>query len=228
MAIEKTTFSVVDATNKTQLAAWLQENASDYIDEVVIDGEKLYCKKGGNNVLRVAYDASGSAQYKQYFTLYNKVGSAVTILSTEPPSIAVKTSKGIFLRAFAWENTSNINLYNDFFISKTPDGNLAIAAIILCYVNNSNLNHRMCVYDFDSSPSIPVIYSGGSSNATNVYPLISVEMQETSFINIPFANANSHCSDIYQLPYNQYYGQIGKLNDGSKDYFTNGYLALAD
>lgn len=225
MSIIQTTFPTNNvATNKTQLLAWLEANATDYFDSYDTDGDYIICKNGESNVIKIWYTAPYGSGEAYGFTLYNRYGSSVSCTNAFLVSATVKTSKGIFIRAQA---VNEYSIYNDIFISKAENGHIAIAAICFEGQINSHYDRFRC-YDFEDAPSIPTIYASERGNAVSVVSRISTQMAETSLAKIPFYNTVSHFTDVYQLVHNQYYGVYGIINVDGVDYFTNGCIALGD
>ena len=70
MAIVKTTFDS-GSSNLSQVAAWLQANATDYFDDISFSGTAITCTKDGHNAFVMAN--SNTTKYNMYIS--NGIGT---------------------------------------------------------------------------------------------------------------------------------------------------------
>lgn len=219
MAIVKTTFDS-GSSNLSQVAAWLQANATDYFDEITLANSIITCTKDGHTAFVIT---NTEDRYKVYVAN----GSYVTIKS-EVTYYGISTSKGLLLHSIDPNYSSN---NNDIIITKTNEGGLGFA--VIGTVNTGNYDYQQYyVLDFNKTLSFNYKYQGDyiHSSKNSVFSFLSPFTDEnvTSGANVVCKNTDTYLSDVYQLVSNQYFGTYGKIIGESKEYFTNGCLALAD
>lgn len=221
MAIVKTTFDS-GSSNLSQVAAWLQANATDYFDEISFSGTAINCDKDGHTAF-VIKDTSGSR-----YTFYTSSGQSLVVESYNRPLFGVSTSKGLFIRSVGLPNPSYYNM-DDIFITKTDSGELAFVMIALVS-ETSNSSTRFYAFAFDA-PSITYYLKSETSPEPYYMPkyLTFFDDYKTAMSNVVCKNTDSYTPDVYRLTHSEYsYDTTGKITLGDKQYFTNGCFALAD
>lgn len=221
MAIVKTTFDS-GSSNLSQVAAWLQANATDYFDDITLANSIITCTKDGHTALEIR-DTSDSR-----YTFYTSSGQSLVVMSYNRTLFGVSTSKGLFIRSVGLPNSSYYNM-DDIFITKTDSGELAFVMIALIS-EGSNGCARYYAFDFNA-PSITYYLSSGTSPEPYYMPkhLTFFDSDKTSIANIVCKNTDSYTPDVYQMVYSQYsYDTTGIITLDGKQYFTNGCLAIAD
>lgn len=223
MAIVKTTFDS-GSSNLSQVAAWLQANATDYFDEISFSGTAIICEKDGHDAF--AMNDSDTTRYRMYISN----GTSVTLYGGKT-LFGISTSKGLLLRSVGKSDTDKYN-YTDIIITKTNEGGLAfVAAGVAAGPGGSYTSCYYYAIDFNSITLVPWIAT--DSNVTPSYcipnKLTLFDAHKTSMTNIVCKNANSYTPDVYQIDYSQYsYDTTGKFTIDSKEYYTNSCFALAD
>lgn len=221
MAIVKTTFDS-GSSNLSQVAAWLQANATDYFDEITLANSIITCTKDGHTALEIR-DTSNSR-----YTFYTSSGQSLAVVSYGPPLFGVSTSKGLFIRSVGLPNSSYYNM-DDIFITKTDSGELAFVMIALI-AETSNSSAQFYAFAFNA-PSITYYLISGTSPEPYYIPkhLTFFDDYKTAMSNVVCKNTDSYTPDVYRLTHSQYsYDTTSKITLGGKDYFINGCLALAD
>ena len=154
MAIVKTTFAS-GSSNISQVAAWLQANATDYFDEISLSGSTITCTKDGHNAFVIT--STSSSRYR----IYTSNGNNVTFRGDDV-LFGISTSKGLFMRSVGLDDTSYYS-YTDVFITKTDSGNLSF--IVSGIYSGANDNARFYATDFNA-PSIDFwVDSNGASGS---------------------------------------------------------------
>ena len=223
MAIVKTTFDS-GSSNISQVAAWLQANATDYFDEISISGSTITCTKDSHTAFVMTDD--DTARYKMYISN----GKNVTLWG-EKTLFGVSTSKGLHLRSVGKSDTDKYN-YTDIIITKTNEGGLAFVAAGVSA--GSGGSYSSCYYyaiDFNSITLVPWIATDTNVTPSYCIPnkLTLFDAPKTSMTNIVCKNADSYTPDVYQIDYSQYsYDTTGKITIDSKEYYTNSCFAGAD
>ena len=221
MAIVKTTFDS-GSSNLSQVAAWLQENATDYFDEITLANSIITCTKDSHTALEIS-DTSASR-----YTFYTSSGQSLAVVSYDRPLFGVSTSKGLFIRSVGLPNSSYYNM-DDIFITKTDSGELAFVMIAMV-AETSNSSTRFYAFAFDA-PSITYYFTSGTSPSPYYIPkyLTFFDDYKTAMSNVVCKNTDSYTPDVYRLTHSQYsYDTTGVITLDGKDYFTNGCFALAD
>ena len=221
MAIVKTTFDS-GSSNLSQVAAWLQANATDYFDDISFSGTAITCKKDGHDAL-VIKDTSNPR-----YTFCTSNGQRLDAVSSDRPIFGVSTSKGLFIRSVGVPNSSYYNM-DDIFITKTDSGELAFVMIAMI-PETSNSSARFYAFAFDA-PSITYYLKSGTSPAPYYIPkyLTFFDDYKTAMSNVVCKNTDSYTPDVYQMVFSQYsYDTTGVITLDGKKYFINGCFALAD
>lgn len=242
MSIVKTTFSGTNIYDQQQaLLNWLNANASEYFTTIEYDSNSkfLYCDKsaslGNNGALTFSFQPG--APYVG-FVFYNcNSSSGFTSIpmgsfsSSYKPyfDYAIKTNCGMYIN---WR-FSGVSTPNGVFISKSNTGSTYAVYFCIGYSGSSSSS----TYGFLGCADIGTgegdgtrsgnIWAGVYSN----YLYSNATSKQANYTTMtPFVSQvrDVYCPYIYQLHFNQYVGQVGKLTLDNKDYFTNGYIALAD
>jgi hypothetical protein len=223
MAIVKTNFDS-GSSNISQVAAWLQANATDYFDEISISGSTITCTKDSHTAF-VMTDTD-DARYRMYISN----GTNVTLWGGKT-LFGVSTSKGLLLRSVGKSDTDKYN-YTDIIITKTNEDGLAfVAAGVAAGPSGSYSSCYYYAIDFNSITLVPWIATDTNVTPSYCIPnkLTLFDVHKTSMANIMCKNADSYTPDVYQIDYSQYsYDTTGKFTKDGKEYYTNGCFAIAD
>lgn len=223
MAITKTTFDS-GSSNLSQVAAWLQANATDYFDDISFSGTAIICKKDGHDAF--AMNDSDTTRYRMYISN----GTNVTLRGGKT-LFGVSTSKGLLLRSVGKSDTDKYN-YTDIIITKTNEGGLAfVAAGVSAGAGGSYSSCYYYAIDFNSITLVPWIATDTNVTPSYCIPnkLTLFDAHKTSMANIVCKNADSYTPDVYQIDYSQYSDDTtGIITLDGNEYFTNGCFALAD
>lgn len=225
MAITKTTFDS-GSSNLSQVAAWLQANATDYFDEISFSGgTAIICEKDGHTAFVIGNN--NNTRYRMYISN----GANVTLFGNEV-LFGISTSKGLLLRSlYTW----NANSYSDIIITKTDSDNLAFVAAGVGKPSDGASSYASAYYyaiDFDSITLTPWIVTSpampsrqwAQNQITKFY-----QADKTSLANIVCKNTDSYTPDVYQMVFSQYSDDTtGIITLDRKEYFINGCFALAD
>lgn len=219
MAITKTTFAS-GSSNISQVASWLQANATDYFDDISLSGSTITCTKDGHTAFVIT--STSSSRYR----IYTANGNNVTFRG-DNVLFGISTSKGLFMRSVGLSNSSYY-AYTDVFITKTDSGNLSF--IVSGIDSGAQDNARFYATDFNA-PSINFWVDSNGASGSYYIPkyLTRLDADKTSIANVVCKNTDSYTPDVYQMVYSQYaYDTTGIISIGGKDYFTNGCFLLAD
>ena len=220
MAIVKTTFAS-GSSNISQVASWLQANATDYFDEISLSGTTITCTKDGHTAF--AMTSTSSSRYRIYTANANYV-----TFRGDDVLFGISTSKGLFMRSVGLDNPSYYS-YTDVFISKTDSGGLSFVVYGID-AGTQNNNARFYATDFNA-PSIDFWVDSNGASGSYYIPkyLTRLDANKTSIANVVCKNTDSYTPDVYQMVYSQYsYDTTGVITLDGKQYFTNGCLARAD
>lgn len=223
MAITKTTFDS-GSSNLSQVAAWLQANATDYFDDISFSGTAIICTKDGHDAFVIGNTAT--ARYRMYISN----ATNVTLFGDEV-LFGISTSKGLLLRSLY---TYGANNYSDIIITKTDSDNLAFVAVGVGSPKEGSSYASAYYYaiDFDSITLAPWIATSsqmpsrqwGQNQITKFY-----QADKTSLSNIVCKNTNSYTPNVYQIVFSQYSDDTtGVITLDGNEYFINGCFALAD
>lgn len=224
MAIVKTTFDS-GSSNLSQVAAWLQANATDYFDEISFSGgTAIICEKDGHDAF-VMNDIE-TTRYR----IYISNGTNVTLWGGKT-LFGVSTSKGLLLRSVGKSDTDKYN-YTDIIITKTNEGGLAfVAAGVSAGPGGSYSSCYYYAIDFNSITLVPWIATDTNVTPSYCIPnkLTLFDAHKTSMTNIVCKNADSYTPDVYQMVFSQYSDDTtGIITLDGNEYFINGCFALAD
>lgn len=219
MAIVKTTFDS-GTSNLSQVAAWLQANATDYFDKISFSGTAITCEKDGHN----AFVMTGIKDTK--YSMYISNGTNVTFRGDDV-LFGISTSKGLFMRSVGLNNPPYYN-YTDVFISKTDSGNLSF--IVSGIDADTNNYARFYAIDFDAQSIAPWVDSGATLEPYYIPKYLTrLNADKTSIANVVCKNTDSYTPDVYQMVFSQYSDDTtGVITLDGKKYFINGCFALAD
>lgn len=220
MAIVKTTFDS-GSSNISQVAAWLQANATDYFDDISLSSTTITCTKDSHTAFVMT--STSSSRYK----IYTSNGNNVTFCGDDV-LFGISSSKGLFMRSVGLSNPTYYN-YTDVFISKTDSGGLSFVVSGIDAGTDNNFA-RFYVLDFDALSIAPWVDSNAAPTPYYIPKYLTrLNADKTSIANVVCKNTDSYTPDVYQLVYSQYsYDTTGKISIDGKNYFTNGCFALAD
>lgn len=220
MAITKTTFAS-GSSNLSQVAAWLQANATDYFDDISLSGSTITCTKDSHTAFVMTN--STAARYKIYTSNSNNV-----IFRGNDVLFGISTSKGLFMRSVGLDNPAYYT-YTDVFISKTDSGNLSFI-VSGTDAGTDNNYARFYALDFDAQSIAPWVDSAAAPAPYYITKYLTrLNADKTSIANVVCKNTESYTPSVYQMVFSQYsYDTIGIISIGGKDYFTNGCFLLAD
>ena len=225
MAIVKTTFAS-GSSNISQVAAWLQANATDYFDDISLSGTTITCTKDSHTAL-IINGGSSSEKFKMYIS-NGSYGS----LNGSEVLFGISTSKGLLLRSL---NNYGANNYSDIIITKTDSNTLAFVAVGVGKPSDGGSSYASAYYyaiDFDSIALTPWIATSPSTPSrqwaqnqiTKFY-----QADKTSIANIVCKNTGSYTPGVYQMVFSQYSDDTtGIITLDGNEYFINGCFALAD
>lgn len=219
MAIVKTTFDS-GSSNLSQVAAWLQANATDYFDEITLSDTTITCTKDGHTAF--VMNNSDTERYR----IYTANAKNVTFRGGDV-LFGISTSKGLFMRSVGIGN-STYYAYTDVFITKTDSGNLSF--IVSGIDSGAQDNARFYATDFNA-PSIDFWVDSDGASGSHYIPkyLTRLNADKTSIANVVCKNTDSYTPDVYQMVYSQYsYDTTGIITLDGNEYFINGCFALAD
>lgn len=223
MSIVKTNFDS-GSSNLSQVAAWLQANATDYFDEISISGSTITCTKDGHTAFIIT--DTDTTRYKMYISN----GTNATLFGGKT-LFGISTSKGLLLRSLY---TYGANNYSDIIITKTDSDNLAFVAAGIGTPSEGSSYASAYYYaiDFDSLTLTPWIATSpvmpsrqwAQNQITKFY-----QADKTSLANIVCKNTDSYTPNVYQMVFSQYSDDTtGVITLDGKEYFTNGCFLLAD
>lgn len=223
MAIVKTTFDS-GSSNISQVAAWLQANATDYFDEITLANSIITCTKDGHTALIIG------ESYPEVFRMYISNGS-YGILYGDKVLFGISTSKGLLLRSLY---TTGANNYSDIIITKTDNDNLAFVAAGIGKPKEGSSYASAYYYaiDFESLTLTPwIVTSPGTPSRQWAQNEIAkcYQADKTSLANVVCKNTDSYTPDVYQMVFSQYSDDTtGIITLDGNEYFINGCFALAD
>lgn len=247
MAIVKTNFYGSSFENQREdIQNWLVNNASDLFTTIEWDSNSgfLKCDKktefANMGTLSLAFVTTigylGLLFYPNplYSSGYSSVPLSSFLSSNKPKfTYAIKTNCGIYLN-WVFANDSN-RLPNGLFLSRSNSGGIFAAFI---FNNGGSTSFVGCV-DLtlgERTNATFNIFAGGQISqvygSTSASP-ISKPANYTVLTPMVSQQVDSYCPYLYQIHFNQFAGTAsstreGKLTLNKQDYFTNGYIALAD
>ena len=231
MAIIKTAF--VGETRAEQFAevyAWIEENAADLFADISGDSQSgyIWCNKRQDVPMGALTLCPNNGSYIAYLFIpaTNSSGYQVVSMGANNQSIVfefgVKTSKGIYIQWSIGDIPCGI------FVSKAINGD---TFAVYCYYNSSTSDgHFGCanLISGEGSSSSAQMIADGLSSYYIYGNLTSMQAQYTALNPFVSPYAETYCPHIYQLHFNQFVGQSGKLTMNGNSYYANGYFALAD
>lgn len=223
MAIVKTTFDS-GSSNISQVAAWLQANATDYFDDISLSSTTITCTKDSHTAL-IINGGSSSEKFKMYIS-NGSYGS----LNGNEVLFGISTSKGLLLRSL---NIYGANNYSDIIITKTDSNILAFVAVGVGDPSEGSSYASAYYYaiDFDSITLTPWIVTSPAmpSRQWMQSKITLFGADKTSLANIVCKNADSYTPGVYQMVFSQYSDDTtGIITLDGNEYFINGCFALAD
>lgn len=219
MAIEKVYFNISTAENNANdLKEWLLENASDYVDDVVIDNnnnwKRVRLYSGEFEYLNFTYGTSTNAP--STLCLYSQNGvSMLDGAMNEKVGMArfaYKTSCGIFL----YFNSSHI-----IMLSKTDDDSIAV------YSRWQKMHYSASI-GYTSTHFCGMLDTKNSASAYTEYiPDLLFSRDRTVLVPMLFDGGTSS-PDMLIMSCTQYKGSVGTIVANNVKYVTDGYVALRE
>lgn len=234
MAITKVVFTgETRADQYEEVLDFMETYAADLFDDITGDAQsgKIFCNKRTDVPMGALTLCCDTGSYIAY--LFAPRGTSYSVESMSVPSgvkfdYGVATSKGIYIN---WTISSNLpTSRSGIFISKSIN-NTPYA--VFMFFDNTTSNGRMGNVDLgttDVNPDygwISKIWDGYSDfyvcgNST------TMQATYTALNPVVSQYAQSYTPHIYQMHFNQFPQQEGKLTLNGYSYYTNGYFALAD
>lgn len=219
MSIIKTTFRNDSLSlQQPEVKEWLETYASDYFDSISESGTTITCKI--NNITTLEIFFSGTMAYKTYLSNGNDLPAyRGTGLFVE----AVATSKGLCI---TYINSYTSGYKNHLIITK--DINNDIMYVCLGQSSTSSGDNYFLTGLFSKYSWSE--WANGQS-AANLYggkSILGTQAAMTSLVPITDKTWGTYSNGVYLLIFNQYYGQAGQFTIDGVNYYTNGFIALAD
>lgn len=219
MAIEKIYFDVSTAENNANdVKEWLLENASDYVDNIVIDDngswKRVRLYYGEFEYLSFTYGTSTSVQNTLCLYSQNGVSSldGSSDANVEMVQFAYKTSCGIFL----YFNSDHI-----IMLSKTDDDSIAVYSRW----------QKQTPVGYGAYSTTNICKTLDTKNSASVYTELiqnfSITREKTILVPLLFNNGTSS-PDMLLMACSQYKGKVGTIIANDVKYVTDGYVALRD
>lgn len=234
MAIEKVIFTATGSDRATEIATWLQANATEYFDTIEHqeDSYEIKCNIGDVTVLDIkAIDGTGNAYYTA--TLIN--GENKRIANGQKSIIgAYKSSKGICLYLDGASSNSTTDPTTgetyleygggrDIFIFKSNKGNTSFAFNVYAVdAGKGNLYTADTVADSR--------FSRWYGTDSNYYGNIVSKRPLTVLAPLPLGDGGTVAEGVYFTPFTQYKGINNpiRLSADDKDCVYDGAFALEE
>lgn len=233
MAIEKTMFTSTTISGASaEVFEWLKKNAAEYFDSFTKgkddsgeDTDEIICMKNGKKIISIF--GYGTASKNQHFVVYNKEQTpvihswAIYSFNYNPAtfSMAYKTDHGIVL--FPFSVTSGVYRKCALFVSKTEEGELVCASQYFTGYNSGDYAN-IAIIAPESETSV-VANRGYQTRLTDIYK----KSEMTAFCEV-ISRTGKKCPGLYYLPFVQYPDTTAVINDGSKQYISDGFFALEE
>lgn len=240
MAITKTTFTGTSrAEQYSDLLLWLQTNASDYFDSITGNGTQIICKIGELECLTFFMSATTDIIWLQPKHAQG-YGQHTTKLNAKTDTIfnyGVVTSKGLMLD---WIYTSS-SYRCGLFISKNSDGKVCAVALNVEMNTGTSTDNTAywATYDFESNPltNTTAQNAGWTFGRYVIYGHLQMSQPYAQYLTstapctalsgVPLPSG-LYCNNILTIRFSEYWKQSGKLTLNDAEYYTNGFLCLAD
>lgn len=232
MAIEKTIFTASGNDRATEIATWLQANATEYFDTIELqeNGYEVKCNIDEVTVLDIQV-AHSNISAACSVTLIN--GTSQTT-STSNIIGAYKTSKGVCLymggvtAASLTDPSTGESYYQyaggrDIFICKSDKGNTSFAFnIYSSYSGGGNLS--------TADASSDSRFSKWLNNTDTSYELTIGKRPLTVLSPLPLGDGGTVAEGVYFTQFSQYKGINNPiiLSADGKDYVYDGAFALEE
>lgn len=235
MAIEKAIFTASGSDRATEIAAWLQANATEYFDTIELqeNGYEIKCNIDGVTVLDLQVIHSGTTNGIYTATLMNGV---YKLIANAVKNIigAYKTSKGIclYLDGASESSTTDPNTGESYFeygggrdiyICKSDKGNTSFAFnVYSSYGGQGNLYTADTVAD----SRFTKWYDGDNSD----YGRVVTKRPLTVLAPLPLGDGGTVAQGVYFTPFSQYKGINNPviLTANGKNYVYDGAYALEE
>ena len=220
MAITKYYFigQTMDA-QASEMISWLQTNAMDYFDSVVIDNNIITCTIG--NTPACVLDFNGGTSAVNLKILLDNGNSKNSDGRTNIWEYAVKCETGIILKS-----SSTIGAPASFptylYITRTDKNTVLMA----CTMYSSNYGH-FYIGDFTLSPTWQDVYGQADRLYDSSY--YSYYWSITSSITTlsPVASLHgSYAPNLYKVPFCEIPQTVGILSINGMELYTTSYLAM--
>ena len=214
MAITKYVFTGTSITAQaSEMLTWLQANATDFFDSIVMDSNIITCSKNNIDALVLGFDNTTKNIIVTLANGSSKSSDSVSALF----EYAIKTSTGILLK-----NNGTSYFPTFLFVTKTNNDELALA--FTAYVNNYGHFYIGDVFNSEwddvfgnadqlYNPSYYQNYWGIESSLTTLTPLC-------------IKSSATYTPDLNFMRFCEFPQIAGKISIGGVEYYSNGYLAL--
>lgn len=230
MAIVKTQFRNDDlALQAPEVLAWLQANATEYFDSITYDSDnsKIVCEIGTTKALEIFFTASTA------FTAYLNNGASFSGLrGASTPGLfltAVKCNNGICINYYNTAPTSTVERArnNDIVITKDNNGDVTFVSYHQETTGTSAGMH------FTSGTFTKFAFNDwfGSFSPTDAIAsgkYMGIQTALTSLIPMVDKTYPIYTPNCYRLYFNQYFGTEGQFTIDGTNYYTTGFVAIAD
>ena len=229
MAIVKTQFRNDDlALQAPEVLAWLQANATEYFNSITYDSNnsKIVCEIGETKALEVFFTGTTA------FTAYLNNGVSFSGMRGATPGLfltGVVCSNGICLNYYNTSPaTSNERArYNDVIITKDNNGDVTFVSF---HQETTGTGAGM---HFTSGTFTNFAFNdwyGGFSPADAIASGKNMGIQTTLSSLIPMVDKTYpiYTPNCYRLYFNQYFGTEGQFTIDGTNYYTTGFVAIAD
>ena len=247
MSIVKTNFYGSSFENQREdIQNWLVNNASDLFTTIEWDSNAgfLKCDKktefANMGTLSLAFVTTiGYLGFLYYPNTAATSGYSTVPLSSFSSSnkprytYAIKTNCGIYLN-WVFANDS-YRLPNGLFLSRSTSDGIFVAFI---FNHGGSTSFVGCMDLTAGEPNSNPFNIVADRQISNVYGQsttspISTPANYTVLTPMVSPTTDSYCPYLYQMHFSQFAGRAistheGKLTLNNQDYFTNGYIALAD
>lgn len=227
MAIVKTQFRNDDlALQAPEVLAWLQANATEYFDSITYDNDnsKIVCEIGTTKALEIFFTGSTA------FTAYLSNGVSFSGLRGSPPGLfltGVICNNGLCLNYYNNTPTADRAKYNDIIITKDNNGDVTF---ISYHQERSAATSGM---HFVSGTFTKYSFNDWFGEATTTDTTTSGKYMGTqaalsSLIPVVDKTYPIYTPNCYRMYYNQYFGTEGQFTIDGTNYYTTGFVAIAD
>lgn len=227
MAIVKTQFRNDDlALQAPEVLAWLQANATEYFDSITYDSDnsKIVCEIGEAKALEVFFTGTTA------FTAYLNNGVSFSGMRGSTPGLfltGVTCSNGICLNYKNNAPSQERARYNDIIITKDNNGDVTFVSYHQETTGSSAGIH------FTSGTFTKFAFNDWFGSITPTEAVTSGEymgIQSALSSLIPMVDKTYpiYTPNCYRLYFNQYFATEGQFTIDGTNYYTTGFVAIAD